>query len=140
MTQQNLIIRDLPGVADLEVDLLLRRNEYDGVEQDLAERVALKLFGVWSIEDNCELADDMLTAWVMADDETMEAMLTLGIDFSDTRGHPLRCTLLLAGPAEIAVRGIAGHPPDQSKAVLDRMTSNLERERDAFIARKRRGK
>ena len=138
MTEQSLIVRDLPGIADLEVDLLLRRNEYDGVERDLAEKMARELFGTWWLDDHDE-RDDLLTSWMMADDETMQAMLTIGVDFSDERGHPLRCTLLLAGPAEIAARGIAGQMPDQSQAVLDRMAFNLEREREAFIARKRRG-
>jgi hypothetical protein len=140
MTRQLLIIRDLPTIADLEVDLLLRRNQYDGVERDLAEAVARKLFGTWwsDVVDVYEHHDYLMTGWAMTDEETLQAMLTIGIDFSNTRGHPLRCTLLLAGPAEIAARGIAGHLPDQGQAALDRMASNLVREREAFMARKRK--
>lgn len=139
MTKQNLIIRDLPGIADLEVNLLIQRKAYDGIENDLAERAARELFGTWweDLADFYE-RDDLLTTYEMTDDETMQEMLSIGVDFSDTRGHPLRCTLLLAASAEIAAKGIAGHLPDQGQATLDRIASNLERERDAFIGRKRR--
>lgn len=135
-----LVIRDLPGIADLEIDLVFRRNDYDGVQEDLAGAAAMKLFGV-ALADLDQLYErhvDLLTSYEMADDETVAAMLTIGIDFSDARGHPLRCTLLLAGPAEVAAKGLAGYMPGSDKASLDRITANLERDRDAFIANKRR--
>jgi hypothetical protein len=135
-----LIIRDLPGIASLEGRLLLYRNRYEGIEQDFCEKAALELFGVSQADVGhawC-LQAELLTAFELTDDETMDAMLTLGIDFSDERGHPLRCTLYLAPAVELAVRGIAGHLPDEGEAVLKRIASNLEREREAFISRKRR--
>lgn len=137
-----LIVRSLPGIADLEVDLLMRRNEYDGIEEDLAWSVARKLFGlvwddVYRVWD--QHGDSLITRFELADDETMNSMLQLGVDFSDDRGNPLRCTNLLAAFAEIAARGLAGHLPDPEAAALDQAAASLARERDAFIASKRRG-
>ena len=135
-----LIIRDLPGIDRLEDKLLLYRNRYEGIEEDFSEKAALELFGVSQADVGhawC-LQADLFTAFELTDDETMDAMLKLGIDFSDARGQPLRCTLYLAPAAELAARGIAGHLPDQDQAALNRISSNLEREREAFMSRKRR--
>lgn len=132
-----VIIRDLPGIAGLEVNLLMQRKAYEGIEEDLAGEVARKLFGVWIYESHEIYTEhqDLFTSWELADDEAMAQLMTLGIDFSDERGNPLRCTRWLAASAEVAARGIAGHLPDN----LDQFASNLERDRDAFIASKRRG-
>lgn len=140
MTETNLVIRDLPGIAGVEDKLLLYRGQYEGIEEDLVEKVALKLFDISRIEvaDAYEVHEDLFTAWDMTDDETVGAMLALGVDFRDERGQPLRCTLPLSGAVEIAVKGIAGRLPDPNTAALDRLTSNLEREREAFMARKRK--
>lgn len=132
-----LIIRDLPGIADLEVKLLLERNAYDGAAEDFCKAAALKLFGVWVTEES-EIFEQAREATFanheLADDEVMDVMMSIGIDFSNASGNPLRCTLGLAMSAEFAARGIAGHLPDQN---ADQFASNLERDRDAFMAKRR---
>jgi hypothetical protein len=140
MSTSGLIIRDLPGIATLEDKLLLYRGQYEGAEDDFAGKVAYELFGVTASDvANAYAAEenDLFTRWEWTDDETVGGMLALGVDFRDERGQPLRCTLPLAGAVEIAVKGIAGRVPDPNKAALDRLASNLERDRDAFMARKR---
>lgn len=132
-----LIVRDLPGIVELEVKLLLERNAYDGAAEDFCKETALKLFGVWVTEES-EIFEQTREATFashgLADDEVMVVMMSLGIDFSDASGNPLRCTRGLAMSAEFAARGIAGKLPDQN---TDRFAFNLERQRDAFMARKR---
>ena len=138
LSHSNLIIRDLPCIADLEVKLLLERNAYDGAVEDFCKAASLKLFGIWVTEDSeiVELHYNKLSRiFDLADDEVMTRMLALGVDFSNERGQPLRCTLGLAASAEVAARGIAGHLPNQS---IDRFASNLERDRDAFMAKSRK--
>ncbi len=131
-----LIIRDLPGIADLEVKLLLERNAYDGAAEDFCKDEALKLFGVW-VTNESEIFEQhiekLFTGLSLFDDEVMAAFRTLGIDFSDERGQPLRCILGLAITVEMAARGIAGRLPDTT----EQFANKLERDRDAFMARRR---
>lgn len=136
-THTSLIIRDLPDITGLEVDLLFHRKAYEGIEEDLSKHVAEKLFGVWIAQWDDIYSDhpELFNSWELADDEAMVLLMTLGVDFSDDRGNPLRCTRWLAASAEVAARGIAGRLPDN----LDQFASSLERDRDAFIASKRRG-
>jgi hypothetical protein len=62
----------------------------------------------------------------------------MGLDFSDERGQPLRCTKHLARAAEAAAMGIAGRLPDGKAAELEKFEDGLTRDREAFLAKKRR--
>ena len=139
VTAPALLIRDLPGIDRLEDKLLLYGKQREGIEDDLTAPVALRLFGVSAaqIADAYEEHDNLFTAWENTDDETLLLMLTLGIDFTDARGQPLRCTVHLAPAAEIAARGIAGKVPNPAQIELDRMASKMEQERDAYMKRRR---
>lgn len=71
------------------------------------------------------------------DDEAMESLLTVGLDFGDATGQPLRCTLHFCRQAEAAVKGIKGKMPDRAVVGLESWNRKLEREARKHVRKKR---
>lgn len=160
-TEPPLRMRELPQVEEAESRLLLYGDDPHRVE-DIIEKLSRELFGItrqetgfeippeyWNLQEHSpewqrisELYDQyevqFATGDHLTDDEAMEELSRLGLDFSDERGQPLRCTKLLARVAEAAARGIKGTLPDPKKAKLDQAEATLARDRDDFLAKKRR--
>jgi hypothetical protein len=136
-------VLDLPGVRELE-DCLLLYGNHPGRLEDEVDRVSRQLFGIayqdtqfdmpdayWDLPEfsperiKLDVAFDdykeqFETGEELADDEAMEALKRLGLDFSDERGQPLRCTKRMSRPAEMAAKGIKGKLPPgvgQARAV-----------------------
>jgi hypothetical protein len=157
-----LVMREQPGIRTLEDCILLHASDTVCVERTINE-TAQRLFGI--VPDDCvfcwpagvlELPEDspevvaMARLWneheqqfeihdSLTDDETMEELAKLGVDFSDERGHPLRCTKPLGRVAEAAARGLKGRLPELALAADTKWEDALAAERDAFLAKKRRG-
>ena len=151
-------VRDLPGVRDLENRLLMNSRDRHRSEWDIAT-VCRTVFGIdptevdyhppdhyWELPENsperirmCEDYYDQFDAHDgLTDDETVDVMMGLGFDFSDERGHPLRCTKAIARVAEAAVKGIVGQMPDRQAATVENWGDALKREAEAFLVKKRR--
>lgn len=69
----------------------------------------------------------------MSDDQIVAYFLPLGLDFRDERGHPLRCTIFIAGQAEAALKGIAGQLPNPQEAAQSNWEEDLRRDAARFI-------
>jgi hypothetical protein len=119
--------QDVFGIVPSETWVYLPAN-YD--ELPLHER--LKADAAYDEHEDQFKTDDM------TDDEAVEHLLMLGLDFRDERGFPLRCTKILARAAEAAAKGICGaRLPDREAAALEIFSSALQRDAAAFQARKR---
>jgi hypothetical protein len=153
---------DLPGVRDLERRLLLYGDDPHRVEDEVAH-VARQLFGIdhqdtdfkvpeeyWGYSENSiergrinalyRIHEEQFeTGEHLTDDEAMVILGRLGLDFSDDRGQPLRCTKLMSRPAEAAARGISGKMPDRDVAGLTQWEDALKRDSEAFLTKKRKG-
>jgi len=153
---------DLPGVRALEGRLLLSGRDR-GRSEDMVASVARDLFGVghfelqftipekyrdlpsYAVSELHELEQlrevhesQFETSDRLTDDETVEVMARLGFDFRDDAGRSLRCTKLMNRPVEAAAKGIMGHLPDRGAIELKKFEADLEKARDAFLAKKRR--
>ena len=73
------------------------------------------------------------------DDEAVEILLRLGLDFRDSRGFPLRCIKLFCRQAEASAKGIIGKMPDRAAISLASWTETLERDAKKHMNRKRAG-
>lgn len=168
IVQPPIRVRDLPGVEALEAKLLLyapRRGPLPDRLLDEVNAVSQQLFGITQQEtefrwpDDYPRNDETYDPWApeiieterrykehelrfkttdLTDEEALILLRGLGLDFSDERGHPLRCTMLLSRPAEAATRGIAGKLPDAVAAKEGRWEKELTEAREAFMASKRR--
>ncbi len=67
----------------------------------------------------------------------VEILATLGLDFTDCIGRPLKCTRLFCRQAEMAVRN--GWKPQRALADTELWGSQLEKEAKLFASRKRQG-
>lgn len=153
-----LVMRDQPSVRKLEDRLLLYGSQHasgDLVSEEVFGTVAADLSfqipeAYWDLDEGSPEAAAISQAWDayelqfetgddLTDEETVELLLDLGIDFRDERGLPLRCTKLVARAAEAAARGIAGKVPSTSEVRAKQWEESLAAERDAFLA-KRRGR
>jgi hypothetical protein len=154
-------VLDLPGVRELE-DCLLLYGNHPGRLEDEVDRVSRQLFGIayqdtqfdmpdayWDLPEfsperiKLDVAFDdyeeqFETGEELADDEAMEALKRLGLDFSDARGQPLRCTKRMSRPAEMAAKGVKGKLPDRESAKLAQWEDTLAKDRDAFLTKKRK--
>jgi hypothetical protein len=155
-------IIDLPGVRALE-DRLLLSGRNSGYHEDIVALVTRELFGVGHFELRFKVPEDYQelssfdvrkhvelerlllihesqfeTGDNLTDGETVEVMSRLGFDFTDDVGRPLRCTKLMSRPVEAAAKGIMGRVPDRDAIEIERFEADLEKARDAFLAKKRR--
>jgi hypothetical protein len=69
----------------------------------------------------------------------MAELQKMGLDFSDDRGQPLRCTQRMCRVAEAAVKGIKGKLPDMGSIGLVQWEEKLKQESENFLAKKRKG-
>src|SRR5262249_15625853 len=113
-------VRDLPGVGELELFILGHAPPRGyGIRyfEDQADEVSKKLFGLTrndtmfrfpdDFESLPEFSEEAIRIWNkycdfeetsdderddLTDDEMVEMLKELGLDFTDERGQPLRCT------------------------------------------------
>lgn len=91
------------------------------------------------IEDRYYDHEDQYDTADATDDEAVDSLLVLGLDFRDRKGQPLRCTKLFCRQAEAAAKGILGKMPDRTVAGLDSWANKLEREAREHMSKKRKG-
>ncbi len=155
-------IIDLPGVRALE-DRILLSGRARGYHEDIVASVSSELFGVshfdlqfkipeeyrdlpsYKIRQQMELQrlslvheSQFQTHDSLTDDETVSIMAQLGFDFTDDLGRPLRCTKLMSRAAEAAAKGIMGRMPERGAIELKKFELDLEKARDAFLAKRRK--
>jgi hypothetical protein len=157
-------ILDLPGFRNLEDKYLIysgpKGQPPHGVEE-IAERLSLETFGIrvtdtdlpypadydswpWDsdrhreFEEARERHDEQFETLDASDEEAVEILLGLGIDFRDELGNPMKSVSLFCLQAEAAVKGIAGRLPDRNTVNEKRMTMKLEDEAKAFLAKKKK--
>jgi hypothetical protein len=154
-----LRIREIPAVIDLERHLLLYGFDHTETERE-AVRVCRSLFGIepsetaydmpaqyWTLPDYDMEKHRLYKLWKeydeqfetgddLTDDETIEVLARYGLDFSDERGQPLRCTKLFSRVAEFAAKGIKGKMPDIAAGQLAKFEQSLIRARDIYLANK----
>lgn len=118
MMSARYVLRDLPGVADLE-RLLTGCDQHPNPlwapanerASRLADQIALDLFGITD--------DDVPREHIDALDDNPEAAellaQALGWGISDRVGETLMCFAWLAGPLIYASRGFGGHLPDPDR-------------------------
>ena len=87
--------------------------------------------------DFIEYEEDYLTSYY-GDEDTIEILKLLGIDFSDENGNPLRCTRYLKRQAEVAAKGLKGHLPDITKMKDEDWQKKLEEDAKTFSAIKKK--
>lgn len=155
-----ILMRGLPAVSELERELLLYSDDQPRVEHRVAE-ASKKLFGItiadiafrdddWdapkgsaerdAAEERYDQYSSQFQASEMTDDEAMDLLRPLGLDFSDDRGEPLRCTKHLMLVAEAAAKRIAGTMPDKSEISVEHFEDKMKREAELFFAKKRGAK
>jgi hypothetical protein len=156
---------DLPGFQDMEAKLCLYtpiRGVFRPEMDLLIDELSIKTFGIvandtlfelpegysrlpeWSderieIEDRYFDHEDQYDTAEATDDEAVESLLSLGLDFRDSKRQPLRCTKLFCRQAEAAAKGIMGKMPDRAVAGLESWTKALERDARQHMSKKRTG-
>ncbi len=156
-------ILTIPGIIDLESKLLLSppRNGILAPDvEDYVDNISTKIFGVTQndtlfdapegYEDHsegsiewyrvqCQISDHehQYATANSTDDEAVEILLMLGLDFRDDRGQPLRCTKLLCRQAEAAARGMMGKMPDRAEVGFEAWAKKLEQDAKQHMARKK---
>ncbi len=151
-----IVMRNVPCIQALETDLLLYGFSGGSLThrgEDAVNRVSKELFGVtltqldlddddeWTDEDvedeEQEDEGEYIRTVGMMDDEVVKYLKTLGFDFTDARGFPLRCTLHLRCQAEAAAKGIIGRMPDAAVLGTDAWEKSMQADAKAFLDRKR---
>jgi hypothetical protein len=158
-------IRELPGFRELEDRLLLYWSAHGVLPPELENAInelSERTFGIlrdetlfalparysdlprWSderqqIEDAWDEHEAQFETADATDDEAVAILTKLGLDFTDDRGQPLRCTKLMCRQAEAAAKGIMGRLPDRSSAALSRFETGLVEAARRFMKDKRTG-
>ncbi|MDH7786711.1 hypothetical protein QBD01_002732 [Ochrobactrum sp. 19YEA23] len=162
--KKEIIMRNFPIVLQIEDNFIIYGRENGqvdpSVEGDLAE-LSIALFGVnientlfrfpdrywklsedsmdfWDIDKQYEVHESRFQTANASEDETVEILLKLGLDFRDANGWPLRCTRYLCRQAEAAAKGIMGTLPDTNLLALQVWESALERSAKQFIKLKKK--
>ena len=104
-------------------------DEYWDYEEDSPER--------WRIERRRAAHEARFETTRLSHAEAMVVLKRLGLDFSDDRGEPLRCTPHLSRAAEAAAKGIAGKMPDRAAANLASWEDQVRAEAERFARKKR---
>jgi hypothetical protein len=159
--QRRALIRviEWPAVRALEDAILLHR-QTPGMLEPYVTLASQKLFGIteedtffdlpdayWAYEEDSpekEHLDDLemeheeqFETDELTDDETCALLAGLGLDFTDDRGNPLRCTQRLSRCAEAAAKAICGNMPDREVVALEKWGDSFARDAKAFIAKKK---
>lgn len=145
-------IREFPRVSDLEAKLIgcsPQRDLPHDVEYFVGI-VSLELFGIkeddtlfhepessapkysreykdW--EDRWRKHEDQYISPDLTDDEAVVYFEALGLDFTDSRGQPLRSVMWLRRQAEAAAKQLMGNMPDAATLAEDK----LKVDREAFL-------
>jgi hypothetical protein len=153
-------IRNIPAVKRLEDQLLLYSSHRGSPPPGIEDNVSRELFGIvatdtfYELPKNYESLDELSEERYQIDlafnryeskfkaehlslDDTVEYLLSLGLDFRDEHGQPLRCIMLLRRQAEAAAKKIFGKLPDLAAGKSEAWAEALQRETELFIARKR---
>jgi len=159
-----LKVIEMPGFRELEDKFIIYsgpKGQFPYGVEDRAEQLSIDTFGIkasdtelktppdywdWpeiSAERNAfdearERHDEQFETLYLSDDEAMDYLLGLGVDFRNELGNPLKCISLFAVQAEAAAKGIAGKLPEQSALELKRWESRVELEVKAYLAKKKR--
>ncbi|MEH6721036.1 MAG: hypothetical protein V7704_19325 [Aurantimonas endophytica] len=156
---KRILVRDLPGFAEMEAKVRIQYNpniettpEFDRA----IEALSRSTFGVAAVDvweeyrkfDEVEDEDDLPQAirnfeaaaerLENSDEDAVEILCLLGIDFRDERGHPLLLTRFFSWQALGAVAGMKGSLPDPEVAELSRLSSSLEADARRFLEGRRR--
>ncbi|MDR7224365.1 hypothetical protein [Aminobacter aminovorans] len=160
-----LQIRRLPGFQQIEDKLLLYSSVRGTLPPDVEKAVddlSLNTFGITAtqtefafpehyqalpvysdelreIEDAYYEFEDRFDTSDATDDEAVEILLGLGLDFRDERGFPLRSTKLFMRQAEAAAKEIAGCLPSRGDVEVAQWKTTLEQEAYLYMRRKRAG-
>ncbi|WP_407048160.1 hypothetical protein [Methyloraptor flagellatus] len=136
-----LAIRDLPGCLDVESSLILysgRAGEISPRSESCIDQFAFRNFGISLDEASAYFSDGELeTDYEMTDDEVVEYMLKINVDFRCVKGQPLRCTRSLARVVELAARGLTGRMPDLEEIALTKSEEKLRYESFQFLEKHR---
>lgn len=157
-----LRVIDLPGFRDMEARLLLGYMPGHPVSPELDDALkalSRSTFGI--IEDDVSFPDldsifdsldevgqeqfveleNRLAASFdrigNSDDDALDELKSLGVDFSDDRGWPIRCTPFFKWQAFAAATRLAGELPNIEEMGLKKIEVDLEREVKAFVAKRR---
>ena len=159
-------IIELPGFRDLEDKMLIyssARDPFPHLVVDHAKELSLATFGTkpsdmqlqpppeywdwpdYSVErrqfdEASEEHDEQFETLYLSDDEAVDYLLTLGVDFRDENDKPLKCMSLFAVQAEAAAKGLAGKLPDLGEVSEKRWQAKIEAEAKAFIAKKNKSR
>jgi phenylpropionate dioxygenase-like ring-hydroxylating dioxygenase large terminal subunit len=148
---------DLPGIRKLEDSLLFNgfpRCVLSPETEQLALDLSIELFGItqsqteFNVDDYWDCDDEEFEQkrlkhlrWFattdLPDEDKVQALLHLGLDFRDDRGGPFRCTRLLSGQAEAAAKGVMGKLPDQASANLNRWANNLQKDAEDYLTKRK---
>lgn len=158
-------ILELPGFREIEDKLLLYSSPRGILSPELEDELnelSEKTFGILQVETLFELPDryrdlpdpseerfrievacyefeNQFETSDATDDEAVTALLTLGFDFRDDRGLPLRCTKQFMRQAEAAAKGIMGQMPDLGAAEAETWGSALEQDARLHRQKKKAG-
>lgn len=151
----------LTGFQQIEDKILLAFGRQSHEVDDLVDLVSKETFGItytdtlferprnyretflpsdedYEIDDRWHAHEEQFETEGMPDDYVVEHLKELGIDFTDDKGQPLRCTTRFCRQAEAAAKGIMGKMPDPATGSLERLKDNLEEEARRFMHNKRR--
>ncbi len=108
------VLRDLPGVADLEARLRRIEEhpnpnwapELDGLSEEI-DRVAKRLFGLTTEQVGAEVPLD-------ENPQLIGILEEKGWDLNGRDGQPMLCLAAFAAPLFAVAAGVGGHFPDQA--------------------------
>lgn len=136
MISAGYVLRDLPGVADLE-RLVTTPEDHPNPQWDpiteqalrLSDEIALDVFGV----TDADIPQDHLDALDDNPEATELLAQALGWDIGDGAGETMGSFAWLAGPLIYASRGFGGHLPDPDRtASVAAWEIGLRQAADAF--------
>ena len=153
-----IVMRDLAGFEDIEAKARIFYNpnyptppEFDQAVRDLS----IATFGTTDQDvenaltqfDEIEDEDLPMTAQAYfgligaisnSDDDAVDILKQIGIDFRDAKGWPLLTTRFFRNVALAARCGIVGRLPNPEDQALRRIAGNLEQEAARFLESKQR--
>ena len=109
------MLRDMPGVDDLEMKALMKPRFADPDEpegRDEIDALSLAIFGLsLDAADEVEKPADWDRIERLSPSDMVEAFEAEGWDVTDKKRKPLRLLPHLALPLALAIRGVAGELP-----------------------------
>jgi hypothetical protein len=153
---------DIPGFREIEDKVMLYASSHGETPPFVdiaANELSRKTFGItrrdtlfdvperyWNLSETCDERieiDERYSEYEsqfetsdLCDEDRLMVLKRLGMDFSDERGFPLRCTRLFCRQVEAAAKGIAGKMPDRGLIGLERWASAMEADARDHLAKK----